>query len=125
MFKNLANLASMMKQATQIGGRMEEMQANLREQRVTGSAGGGLVEIEANGLGETLRVTVDPSLIEGGEKDVIEDLMRAANNDAHAKSRALHLEAMKSLTGGMSLPGLDQAMAQFAGGADDSDGESS
>ena len=125
MFKNLANLASMMKQATQIGGRMEEMQANLREQRVTGSAGGGLVEIEANGLGETLRVTVDPSLIEGGEKDVIEDLMRAANNDAHAKSRALHLEAMKSLTGGMSLPGLDQAMAQFAGGAADSDGESS
>ena len=118
MFKNLANLASMMKQATKIGGRMEEMQSNLREHRVTGTAGGGLVQVEANGLGETLRIAIDPGLIQQGEKDVIEDLIHAANNDAHGKTRALYVEQMKSLTGGMSLPGLDEAMAQLAGGGD-------
>lgn len=121
MFKNLSNLASMMKQASQIGGRMDEMQSQLREQRVTGTAGGGLVVVETNGLGETLKLTIDESLIAKGEKDVIEDLVRAANNDAHAKSRAMHVDAMKSLAGGMSLPGLEDALSQLTGGAGSED----
>lgn len=116
MLKNLANLASMMKQATQIGGRMEEMQSELREKRVTGNAGGGMVQVECNGLGEMLRIEIAPELIEKGEKDVIEDLVRAAANDSHAKSRELHLEAMKSLTGGINIPGLDDALSQLGGG---------
>ncbi|MCA9177697.1 MAG: YbaB/EbfC family nucleoid-associated protein [Planctomycetales bacterium] len=116
MFKNLANLASMMKQATQISGRMEEVQNELREKRVSGVAGGGLVEVECNGVGEMLRLQIDPTLIAKGEQDVIEDLVRAAANEAHAKSRQLHLEAMKSLTGGLSIPGLDDALSQLGGG---------
>ena len=97
MFKNIAGLASMMKQASQITGRMSEMQTELREKRVKGAAGGGMVEVESNGLGEMLKLEIDPDLIAKGEKDVIEDLVRAAANDAHKKSRELHVEAMKSL----------------------------
>ena len=115
MFKNLSNLASLMKQATQIGSRMEEMQAELREKRVHGSAGGGMVTVECNGAGEMLKIDIASELIEKGEKDVIEDLVRAATNEAHVKSRELHLESMKTLTGGMEIPGLDDALSQMGG----------
>ena len=116
MFKNLAGLASIVKQASQMGGRMEEIQAELREKRVSGAAGGGLVQVECNGLGEMLSLSIDPSLIDKGEQDVIEDLVRAAANEAHAKSRDLHMDTMKSLAGGLNIPGLDDALSQFGGG---------
>lgn len=115
MFKNLSNLASLMKQATQIGSRMEEMQSELREKRVHGSAGGGMVAVECNGIGEMLKIDIAAELIEKGEKDMIEDLVRAATNEAHAKSRELHLDSMKSLTGDMELPGLEDALSQLGG----------
>lgn len=115
MFKGISNLASIMKQAQQMGGKMEELNAQLKAQRVTGAAGAGLVEVEADGTGEVLRVKIDPSLIEGKDGEMIEDLLPAAINDASAKAKALHVEAMKGLTEGFNLPGLDQAMAKMTG----------
>ena len=64
MFKELGNLASLMKNANQIGGKMGAMSEELKGKRVTGSAGGGMVEVEANGLGQILKVKLDPSLVE-------------------------------------------------------------
>ena len=115
MFKGLGNLASLMKQAKQMGSRMEEVNQQLKEQRATGSAGADLVKVEMNGLGEVLQVKIDPSLVESGDREMIEDLLPAAINQANAKAKQLHMEAMRGLTDGMDLPGLDEAMSQITG----------
>jgi DNA-binding YbaB/EbfC family protein len=113
----------MLKQAQQIGSQMQGLSEKLKHERATGTAGGGLVEVEVNGLGEVLTCRIDPDLIAKGDGEMIEDLLPAAFNQAHTKSKQLHAEAMKSLTEGMELPGLDDALAQFSG--DDSNPASS
>lgn len=115
MFKGLANLASMMKQAQQMGGKMQGIQQKLKAERVVGTAGGGMVEVEANGLGEILRLKIDPALVEKGEREMIEDLVPAAVNQANARAKQLHTEAMQSLTEGIELPGLNDALAKITG----------
>lgn len=104
---NLGNLGNIVRQAKEMGGRMQEMNAQLKTKRVTGVAGGGMVQVEANGLGEILRLEIDPQLIERQERDMIEDLVPAAVNQAVRKAREAHAELMKSMTEGLNLPGLD------------------
>jgi len=116
MFKEMGNIASMLRQAQQMGSRMNEINAQLKEQRTSGSSGGGMVEVQVNGLGEVLKVSIDPTLVEKGDREMIEDLLPAAMNQAAAKAKQLHVEAMKSMTGGMNIPGLDDALSQFTGG---------
>ena len=125
MFKGLSNLGSILKQAQQMGGRLQEMNEQLKNQRATGSAGGGMVEVEVNGLAELLRCRIEDSLIAGGDRELIEDLVVTAVNQAIGKTKQMHAETMQSLTGGMNLPGLDQAMEQFLGSVppDESDDE--
>jgi DNA-binding YbaB/EbfC family protein len=123
MFKELAGLGSLLKQAQQIGGQMEKLNDELKTRRASGSAGAGMVEVEVNGLLEVLKCKIDPTLISGGDGELIEDMVSAAMNQAVAKGRALHAEAMKDLTGGMQLPGLDEAMAKLTGGEPPSDSE--
>jgi DNA-binding YbaB/EbfC family protein len=118
---NLANLGALVKQAQEMGGRMQAMQEELRGKRATGSAGGGLVEVDVNGLGEVLAVRIDPSLVQRGDREMIEDLLPAAFNAAQQKARQLHAEAMRSVTGGLPLPGLEDAISQWTGGADSGD----
>src|SRR5690606_16194477 len=82
MFKNLGTIASLMKQAPQIMGRLKNLSEELREKRAVGSAGAGMVEIEVNGLSEVLRCTIEPSLVERGDRELIEELVVAAANQA-------------------------------------------
>lgn len=107
---NLANLGQIMKQAQEFGSKMQAIQEELKQVLVTGAAGGGLVEVDANGLGETLAVRIDASLIEKQDKEMIEDLLPAAINDATTKAKEKHSEAVQEATGGLNLPGLDQLM---------------
>ena len=116
MFKQLGNIASLMKQAQQMSGRMQEVSDQLRSKRVEGVSGGGMVKVDANGLGEVLRVTIDPELFDGGDREMIEDLLPAAINEAQANAKQLHAETMKELTSDMQLPGLDEALDKFVGG---------
>jgi DNA-binding YbaB/EbfC family protein len=105
-------MASLMRQAGQMKGRMEEINARLRAERVTANAGGGMIEVEVNGLGEVLRVQIEPALVERGEREMIEDLLPAAINQAVAKSKQLQMESM---TEGLDMPGLNEALAQITG----------
>jgi nucleoid-associated protein EbfC len=114
---NLANLGSMMKQAQEMGSRMQAMQEELKTKRTSGAAGGGLVEVEVNGIAEVLAVRIDPSLVEKGDREMIEDLLPAAFNAAQRRAKELHAEAMKSLTGGLAIPGLEDALAQMSDGS--------
>ncbi len=116
MFGGLGNIASLMKQAQQMGGKLEGMSAELKARRVTGQAGAGMVQVEVNGLQEVLSCQIDPKLMREEDREFLEDLIVGAVNDAVAKARAMHSEAMQSLAGGMNLPGLQEAMAQLTGG---------
>jgi DNA-binding YbaB/EbfC family protein len=108
---NLANLPALIKQAQEMGGKMQQLAAELKTKRVTGAAGGGLVEVEANGLGEVLAVRIDPSLVEKQDRELLEDLLPAAFNAAQQKAKELHAEQMQQVTGGLSLPGgLSEAL---------------
>jgi nucleoid-associated protein EbfC len=115
MFKGLANLGSLLKNAHQISGRMQELNEQLKNRRTTGIAGGGMVEIELNGLLETLRCRIDQQLIAQGDRELVEDLVVAAMNQAVAKAKQLHGELVRELTGGLELPGLNEAIAKFTG----------
>jgi len=123
MFKDIGNFASMLRQAQQMGGKLQEVNEQLKTKRVNAVAGGGMVEVEANGLGEILRVTIDPDLVQRGEREMIEDLLPAAINQAVAKSKQLHMEMMQSMTQEMDIPGLGDALAQITGGNDKPEGE--
>lgn len=120
MFKGIGNLASIMKSAQEMGGKVQEINDQLKAARVTGAAGGGMVEIEANGLGEVLRAKIDPELMQSQDCEMLEDLLPAAINQAQAKAKNLHREAMQSMTGGLNIPGLNEALAKFSGGSDES-----
>jgi DNA-binding YbaB/EbfC family protein len=95
--------------------KMQSLGEELKAKRVSGTSGGGLIEVEVNGLKEVLSVRIDPSLIEKQDREMIEDLLPAAFNAAAKKAEELHAQAMSSLTGGMDIPGLGDALSQFTG----------
>jgi len=104
-----------MKQAQEMGGKMQQLTEELKTKRVTGTAGAGLVEVEANGVGEILAVRIDPSLFAKQDREFVEDLLPAAINAAAQKSKELYAEQMQSLAGGLNLPGLSEALGQLGG----------
>lgn len=115
MLKNLANLGNLMRQAQEMGGRMNEVNDRLKSQKVTATAGGGMVQVEMNGLGQMLRLVIEPELVEKNEREMLEDLIPAAVNEAFKKSKELHVAEMKSLTDGIDVPGLDAAIEKLTG----------
>lgn len=119
MFKNLANLGNLMRQAQEMGSKVEEVSARLKGLKVTASTGGGMVEVEMNGLGQMLRLVIEPELVEKNEREMLEDLIPAAVNEAIRKAKQLHVEEMKSLTDGIGVPGLDSAIEKFTGMGED------
>lgn len=111
MLKGLGNLASLWKHAQELQGRMGEMQEQLGHLRVEGSAGGGMVKVEASGHQKILGVTIEESVLE--DREMLEDLLVSAVNQALEKARESAAEEMSKMTGEMDLPGLDQALAQL------------
>jgi DNA-binding YbaB/EbfC family protein len=116
VFKGIGNLATLMQQARQMGGKVQEINARLKAERVTASVAAGMVEVEANGLGEIVRLKIGPQLLARGELEMLEDLVPAAVNEAIAQAKQRHAAAMMGLTEGLNLPGLEAALEQFTGG---------
>ena len=115
MFGALGNLATLMKQARAMGQEMESLQEKLKERHATGSAGGGLVTVEINGLQEVSACRIDPKLLEQVDRELLEDLICGAVNDAVAKSKQLHAEALQSMAGGLNVPGLEEMLGKLSG----------
>jgi DNA-binding YbaB/EbfC family protein len=97
-------MKNMMKQAQELQAKMAEMQSKIQEIDAEGSAGGGLVKVTLNGKGEAKVVQIDASLMKPEDKEVLEDLIVAAMNDAKNKADQKSQEEMRKLTGGMNLP---------------------
>jgi DNA-binding YbaB/EbfC family protein len=113
-------LLSLMKHARQLGGKVQDLTEQLKRQRVVGAAGGGMVEVEVNGLHEFLACRIQPELWQRGDREMVEDLLVAAANQALTRARDLWAESLNSVAGDM--PGWDTALSQLlAGTADDQD----
>ncbi|WP_419898323.1 YbaB/EbfC family nucleoid-associated protein [Roseomonas sp. USHLN139] len=102
----MKNLASMMKQAQQMQSKMAEMQAKLDAMTVDGAAGGGMVKVTLSGKGDLKKLTIDPSLVDPEEREVLEDLIVAAHADAKQKVEAMMAEEMQKATAGLNIPGM-------------------
>lgn len=100
----MKNIGQMMKQAQKLQEKMGEMQEQLANTEVTGSSGGGMIEVTLNGKAEVRRVKIDPSVIDPAEAEMLEDLIVAAINDAKVKVEAHVAEQMSEITGGLKLP---------------------
>ena len=114
MFKEILSLPNLMRQASEVTIRMQQINDELRGSRVSGMAGGGMVQVDANGLGEILRVKIDPIL---QDREMIEDLIPAAVNDAVQKARDLHMEKMRSSASQLDVPGLQEILGKVTGGS--------
>ena len=92
------------KQAQQAQAKMQELQAKIAAQEVTGQSGAGMVKITMTGGGEMRQVKIDPSLVVPSDVEVLEDLIVAACNDAKTKADEMQKKAMAEVMGGMGLP---------------------
>jgi len=102
----LGNMAGLLKQAQAMQAQMAKVQEQAASKTVTGTAGGGSVTVTANGAMELVKIVIDPEVIKTGEADMVQDLVLAATNDALRKAREMMANEMKSLTGGLNIPGL-------------------
>ena len=96
-------LAGLMQQAQKMQDNFKKAQQEIEALEVQGESGGGLVTIAMNGKREALKVTIDPSLV-GDDRDMLEDLVAAAINDAVHKINKLKKEKMADVTAGIPLP---------------------
>ena len=102
----MMNIQGIMKQAQMMQKKMEEAQSKLAQQEVEGTSGAGLVKVIMSGKFETKKISIDKSLINPEEADILEDLVVAAVNDARAKADKLMEDGMKEVTGGVNLGGF-------------------
>lgn len=99
-------LKELMQQAQGLQTKITEAQELLSERSVTGSAGGDMVKVVANGLQEIISVTIEAQLLDSPDPELLQDLIIAAVNDALRKSRDLMTQEMAKITGGLRIPGL-------------------
>ena len=100
------NMGNIMKQAQAMQAQMAKLQEEAATRTVTGSAGGGMVTVTANGAMELVGIVINPEAVKSGDVDMLQDVVMAASNDALKKARQMMADQMKTVTGGMNVPGL-------------------
>ena len=103
---NLGDMGNIMKQAQAMQERLTKLQAEVAAKTVQASSGGGIVTVTANGGMEILSVKIDPEFLKSNDVEMLQDLVMAATNEALRKARDMMSEEMKTVTGGLQLPGL-------------------
>jgi hypothetical protein len=98
------DISKLMEQAQQMQSQMQAAQEALAQRTVTGTAGGGVVTVEADGQGSVRKVTIDPKVVDPADVAMLEDLVTVAVVDAQRKAAALQQDAMGDVTGGLQLP---------------------
>lgn len=100
----MKDLMGLMKQAKEMQSKMQSMQEEMAQLTVTGASGAGMVTVTLSGQGHMQAVTIDPSIVNQGEGEMIEDLVIAAHNDAKNKLDQAMAEKTQAMTAGMQLP---------------------
>jgi len=103
----MKDISQIMRQAQAMQAKINEAQKKLEAMEVEGSAGGGMVKVRLSGKNALLGLAIDPSLMAEGEQEILEDLVKAAHDDARRKLEDAQNEEMKGLSGGLGiLPGF-------------------
>ena len=100
----MTDMFKILQQAQQMQGRLQQMQEELSQLSVTGTSGGGMVSVEADGKGTIRKVKIDPGIVNASDVEMLEDLIVVAVADAQKKATELAQAEMGKLTGGMNLP---------------------
>jgi len=100
----MKDIMGLMKQAQAMQARVQDIQAELERMEVTGQSGGGLVQVTLTAKGAMRGLSIDPSLLRADEKEIVEDLVVTAHEDARKKGERLVEEKMKAVTAGLPLP---------------------
>ena len=100
----MRDMMGLMKQAQAMQARMQDMQAEMERLEVEGVSGGGLVRVTLTAKGAMRGIAIDPSLLKADEKEIVEDLVVTAHEDARRKAERLMEEKMKAVTAGLPLP---------------------
>ena len=106
MAQSMAGMGNLLKQAQDMQGRIAKIQEELGQKTVEGSSGGGMVQVTVNGQFNLLEVKIEPAVINGEEKEMLQDLILAAVNDGMRKARDMVAAEMSKVTGGFKIPGL-------------------
>jgi DNA-binding YbaB/EbfC family protein len=107
---NIPGLEDLMKQAQAFSQQMARMKEELARETVQGSAGGGMVLATANGRGAIVDIKIESEVVNSEDIEMLQDLVIAAVNQAIGKARELAANKARSLTGGMSIPGLENLL---------------
>ena len=100
----MQNLQDIMRAAQNVQQQLADAQNKLDQIEVEGAAGGGMVKVRASAKGRIIGVSIDPSLLNPNDKEMIEDLVAAAFNDARAKADKVSNDEMQKMTAGLPLP---------------------
>jgi len=103
----MKDISQLMRQAQQMQAKIADAQKKLEAMEVEGSAGGGMVKIKLSGKNALIAIAIDPSLMVADEREILEDLVKAAHDDARRKLEDAQNDEMKGLSGGLGvLPGF-------------------
>jgi DNA-binding YbaB/EbfC family protein len=102
----MTKFGDMMRQAQALQEKLAQLQEEAGKKTVEATAGGGMVTVVANGRQEIVSVKIDPEVVNPQEVEMLQDLILAAVNEARRKAQELMAEQMKTLTGGIQIPGL-------------------
>ena len=100
----MKDVMGLMKQAQAMQAKLGQVQSELELLQIEGQSGGGMVKAVVSGKGELKSLSVDPSLLVADEKEILEDLIVTAHEDARKKVEAAKEDKMKALTAGLPLP---------------------
>jgi DNA-binding YbaB/EbfC family protein len=100
------NFGDIMKQAQQLQSQLSQVQEEAAKKTVTASAGGNMVTAEVSGRLELVSLKIDPVVLDGGDVEMVQDLVLAAVNQAITQAQQMMAGEMSKLTGGLKIPGL-------------------
>ncbi len=104
--RGAGNMQGMMKQMQKMQKKMAEAQENLGDEKMEGTAGGGMVKVIVSGHKEVLEVIIDPEAVDPEDVEILQDLIVIATNDALTKAEEISNSTMGEFTKGMNLPGM-------------------
>jgi len=101
-----SNISEILKQAQTLQSKLSELSADAEQKTVEASSGGGMVTADVNGKLQLVKLHIEPQIVTGGDREMLEDLVVAAVNEAIRKAQQMMAEAMTRVTGGLKIPGL-------------------
>ena len=100
----MTNFQQILELGQQMQARLASLQGELGQRTVSSSSGGGMVTATADGRGKIRSIKIDPTVVQGGDVEMLEDLVLAAVSEAQSRAQGMYEEEMRKLSGGLPMP---------------------